>query len=171
MFKLNVPYHSQYDPSIPEEWRPRSCGIAALHMALSVKHPGVCQTWDLIQEGLAVGAYKQGVGWVHSGLVNLAKAHNATGTYRKEFRSWFWKTFSGASTYYLMRALKNGKVPIVSLTVAGKTDTHLVPLIGYDNTGFYYHEPAAHSEAEGASHFISYTDFCIRFRRLAIFVH
>lgn len=168
--QLPVTYYSQYDQEIPEEWKKRSCGIVALRMALSLrKEASVQSSWGLVQEGLSGGAYKDGVGWKHDGLVQLAKKHGAH-AFRREFRSWFLKTFYFFAEQHLRMSLQRGIVPIVSLTVPDKNDTHLVPLIGYDNTGFIYHEPAAHTPEEGRAKHISFADFKKRWRKLAIFV-
>lgn len=168
--QLPVAYYSQYDSEIPEEWKKRSCGIVALRMALSQKRENDIQSsWGLVQEGVSSGAYMEGVGWKHAGLVDLAKKHGAQ-AFRREFRSWFLKTFYFLAEQHLVMSLKRGVVPIVSLTVPDKNDTHLVPLIGYDETGFIYHEPAAHTSEEGGAKHISYADFKKRWRKLAIFV-
>ena len=168
--QLPVAYYSQYDSEIPEEWKKRSCGIVALRMALSQKRENDIQSsWGLVQEGVSSGAYIEGVGWKHAGLVDLAKKHGAQ-AFRREFRSWFLKTFYFLAEQHLVMSLKRGVVPIVSLTVPDKNDTHLVPLIGYNETGFIYHEPAAYTSEEGSEKHISYADFKKRWRKLAIFV-
>lgn len=169
--QLPVLYFSQYDSEIPEEWKKRSCGIVALRMALSRegKNNDIQSSWGLVQEGVSIGAYKEGVGWKHAGLVDLAKRHGAH-AFRREFRSWFLKTFYFLAERHLLMSLQRGIVPIVSLTVPDKNDTHLVPLIGYDDKGLIYHEPAAHTPEEGSARHISYADFKKRWRKLAIFV-
>lgn len=172
---MEVPYYSQYAEGIPEDWRIRSCGIVALRMAIEATTSarlgmGGTGSWGLVEEGRALGAYKEGVGWIHSGLIRLAQKYGATASYRMEFRSWFWRSFYFLSQRFLKRALDKGQVPIVSVTVPGKNDTHLVPLVGYDAVGFLYHEPAASTETEGKWQRMTYRDFKNRWRRLALFI-
>ncbi len=166
---MKVPYHSQHAEDVEEVWRPRACGIASLRMALEALGSTVDSTQELIEHGLKLGAYIQGVGWKHQGLVELAEARGAS-AYRREFKKWWWKVHPYFVRRELAAALKRGEVPIISVTVEGKTDTHLVPLVGYDKSGFYFHEPAAHSATEGANKKISFKDFTARFRNLAIFI-
>lgn len=182
-----VPYFSQYDESIPEEWRDRSCGITALRMALGAALPGqtLPSVTELIEEGIESGAYIEGVGWRHDGLVKLAKQYGAN-AYRGEYRirgqsrlPQFLKAayehvlfLKGLSTVH--NVVSRGGVPIVSVTVPGKRDTHLIPLVGYGEeggqTGFYYHEPAAEVGSGGEYRFMSIAEFHVRWRRLAIYV-
>lgn len=183
-----VPYVSQYDESIPEEWRQRSCGIAALRMALGAALPGqpLPTVPELIEEGVRMGAYVEGVGWRHDGLVQLAQ-HYGAHAFRREYRfraqrfvpPQIQDLFSYAQFLWgfaaLHSAVSRGVVPIVSVTVPGKRDTHLVPLVGYGEeqgtTGFYYHEPAVEPGAADAQfRFLSLEEFYMRWRRLAIFV-
>lgn len=174
--KLNVPYYSQYSAEVPEDWQPRSCGIVALRMALAFVTHAAPTPQDLINEGVARGAYLSGIGWKHDGLVSLAEKYGAR-AHRREFkgRRGTWRLVmrvTGAvharqGLSYLRRALKEGTVPIVSIRVEGSRDTHLVPLVGFDQHGFTYHEPAAE---DGANRTMTTTEFLHAWRRLAIFV-
>lgn len=182
-----VPYHSQHDTSIPDEWRKRSCGVTALWMALTHNtKTGVPTVAALIEEGVASGAYLPNVGWRHDGLVALAKAHGKY-AWRREFRvrarSRLPKVLIGAFNWFLLRwgmytlvrAIRAGVVPIVSVTVPDKEDTHLMPLVGFSKEHgthvLYYHEPAALPETQdGAGRSIELSEFMRRWRRLALFV-
>ncbi len=166
---MEAPYYSQHAEEVEESWRPRACGIVSLRMALEAVGGKVESSQALINEGVDAGAYIQGIGWKHAGLVALAEKHGAK-AYRKEFRKWYWHLNPLLMQFALTFRMRRGEVPIVSLTVEGKKDTHLVPLVAYDAKGFYFNEPAAKSAAEGARKFISYSDFGLRFRRLAIFI-
>lgn len=72
--QYDVPFSSQYADLGHHEWRARGCGIASLHMVLKFCGRPVPLD-DLLQEGLAVGAYREGIGWTHRGLVELARRH------------------------------------------------------------------------------------------------
>ena len=54
------------------QWRLRTCGVASALMC--IRHLGRGQgvtVSDMLIEGLSIGAYRDGVGWIHSGLANL----------------------------------------------------------------------------------------------------
>ncbi len=122
---------------------------------------------NLIDEGVREDAYIPGVGWKHEGLVVLAKAHGVRAS-RKEFKGE--GDFEEGVTV-ITDVIRRGGVAVVSLTVPDASDTHLVPIIGYSDTGFYYHEPAADPRDETAhNRFISLNDFEKRWRRLALFI-
>lgn len=186
--RKEVPYFSQYDEDIPEEWRKRSCGITSLRMALGAALPGVPlpTVRELIEEGVESGAYIENVGWSHQGLVNLAEKYGAR-AFRGEYRmrpqrylpnmlkSFLNKFLLSRGVATLYASIEVGLVPIVSVTVEGKADTHLVPLVGFGSeggeVGFYYHEPAAEpGQADAQFRFMNIKDFSKRWRRLAIFV-
>ena len=180
---LNVPFYSQYAPEVPVEWRRRSCGIAALHMALAAKHAaGVIGTDSLIEAGVASGAYIPGIGWKHDGLVALAEMHGVKarraefGIRRfprrvRSFAALVPDLFAYSGMHELRHALDQGVIPIVSLTT-DTADTHLVTLTGYgrgSESGFYYHDPAG-EEADNANRFMDSGAFAKRWRQLALFI-
>lgn len=177
-----LPFFSQHAEDVPEAWRPRACGVTALRMALARRAVEV-STVELVEEGVASDAYQEGIGWRHDGLVALAKRHGAR-AYRKEFRAHqklphflaqpYEAFMRGYGERILRRALSRGETPIVSLTVDGMADTHLVPLQGYGEregeSGFFYNDPARPDAEHGENLFMSEREFRRRFRRLAIFV-
>lgn len=72
-----VPFVSQYADIGDHEWRARGCGIAALKMVMDFWHTQdprqrTASLDELLEAGRAVGAYRDGIGWVHRGLVDLA---------------------------------------------------------------------------------------------------
>ncbi len=159
---MPVPFYSQHAEDVPLEWRHRACGIIALRMALAHFGKEVSPT-ELIETGVATGAYDPKFGWRHDGLIALAQKWGVKAE-RKEFK----KNLEEGSVY-LRESLANGQVPIVSLRVEGITDTHLVALVGADANGFLYNDPAL--DATTGSHLaISNVDFLRRWRALAIFV-
>jgi hypothetical protein len=75
---FNVPFLSQYSDLGDHEWRARGCGITALKMVMDFWHAQNSQYQtvgldDLLRRGIASGAYLEGIGWRHRGLVELAQ--------------------------------------------------------------------------------------------------
>jgi len=80
MVRHDVPFLSQYADLCDHQWRARGCGIVALKMALDFWHGGsrLCRTAPLdalLRDGLAAGAYREGIGWSHGGLAALATSY------------------------------------------------------------------------------------------------
>jgi len=76
--KHNVPFISQYS-SVEDGWEYRGCGIAALKMVLDYwSNTNFSNRTDslkaLLEKGLELDAYLEGVGWKHVGLVDIAKS-------------------------------------------------------------------------------------------------
>lgn len=72
----SLPFISQYS-ALPSEWGSRGCGLVALKIALDYFHEldNNNQTMplpQLLETALSSGAYREGIGWSHSGLVHLA---------------------------------------------------------------------------------------------------
>lgn len=182
--RLPVPFFGQYAADVPEEWRNKVCGIASLRMALAyvLRDAVVPEMTNLIVESEAIKGWTP-YGLSHDAVVRLA--HNrGVAAYREEFRSI--KVDTAATGVFsesahaealaaygrakLQEALVSGCVPIVSVTVPGKRDTHLVPLIGFSEDGWYYHDPAEYDAQPGAGLFITNEAFEQRFRNLVIFI-
>jgi len=75
----DVPFVSQYADLGDHEWRSRGCGIASLAMVLGYWHlrdPAnrTMSVDELLRTGLEAGAYRQGIGWTHAGLLGVATA-------------------------------------------------------------------------------------------------
>lgn len=166
-----MPFISQYSDDIPSEWRSRACGVTALAMAMATGGKSV-PVQELIEEGLQRGAYLSGIGWKHSGLVNMA-ANRGFKAYRKEFRRL--GPFKGfpykAVRWYLRKSLAKGIVPIVSLSFDEVEDTHLVALTGFDEGGWFYNDSSKLSREDGFNRYMSDKEFARLFRRLAIFIY
>lgn len=79
-----VPFLSQFSDLGHHEWRARGCGITALKMAMDFWH-GVNSAHpapsleELLDAGLKAGAYREGIGWSHAGLVALAHRYGYAG--------------------------------------------------------------------------------------------
>ncbi|MBP9669047.1 MAG: C39 family peptidase [Candidatus Pacebacteria bacterium] len=175
------PFFSQYDVSIPEEWRNRACGIAALKMALRDMHQGTMS--ELLQEALGMGAWQEEGGfWVHQRLAILAH-HHGLPAYNEEFRSEtkdaldvpFPLPHHEALGRYGLDKLKahvaGGKAVLVSVPKhfeAGGS-FHMVLLTGFADGHFLYNDSAYHAAEEGEHRRIELEEFFKHWRRLAIF--
>lgn len=93
-----LPFTSQFSAELPKEWQARSCGITALKIAMDYWHernsslpaPSLREAFDI---GLAVDAYQENVGWLHKGLIQVAKrfgysGYNVEGTHRQTDEFW-----------------------------------------------------------------------------------
>ena len=135
-----------------ESWTMRGCGIASLRMVLDGLGCACGGQGDMIARGLAAGAYKEGVGWIHWGLAHMAEDWGLFAEARR-----------GQTIEDLKQALDEGMLCIVSITSFfqyGKTRPdgsvygkggHLVPVYGYTQeegrlTGFLLHHPSAFQE-------------------------
>ena len=76
--RYDVPFHSQYEGLTDPHWQWRGCGIVALKMVLDYWNGlnganRTAPTEALLHAGLEAGAYRDGIGWTHGGLVALAE--------------------------------------------------------------------------------------------------
>lgn len=135
-----------------ESWCGRGCGIASLRMVLDGFGCDCGRQWAMIEKGLAAGAYREGVGWVHWGLAHMAESYGIFGEAKRD-----------KTVLDLQQDLENGFVCIVSITpnfrygqkkadgtVYGKGG-HLVPVYGYTMqddhvTAFLLHHPSMYQE-------------------------
>lgn len=165
--KSIVPFYSQYGEDVPDDWKPKTCGIMALRMAVESKIGGKLNAKELIETGVTNGAYITGIGWRHDGLVALAMKNGAQ-AYRKEFAD------VGEGLDFVKSAMQKEELVIVSIRVDNKRDTHLILLtnIGEENgeKGFYYNDSAERTSASGQNLFLSEIEFTRVWRKLAIFV-
>jgi ABC-type bacteriocin/lantibiotic exporter with double-glycine peptidase domain len=79
-----IGFVSQHSDINDPTWRYRGCGIAALKMLMNYwqSENEACAspaTEDLLQTGLALGAYLENIGWSHRGLINIAKKYGYNG--------------------------------------------------------------------------------------------
>lgn len=76
--RYNVPFVSQYEGITDPAWRWRGCGIVALHMVMRFWHSrnplrAAPSVEALLGRGIEIGAYREGIGWTHRGLVDVAR--------------------------------------------------------------------------------------------------
>jgi hypothetical protein len=114
--RRTVPFYSQKvdwvgeDSGFPNDeevakWQSNSCGIACARMIIDY-HTGInVRYWDLLQRGLALGAYND-IGWIHRGLVDLVAGYNVAG-----------KAIRGAQFRDLNDSTRRGNLCIASVSV------------------------------------------------------
>ena len=188
--KLDIPYYSQIRDVKNPEWKKRACGVVTLLMVLKFfKKDITLSVDDLIIEGLAINAHNEH-GWIHDGLVALARNYGAH-AYCQEFKSRLFDAVKKIMTIHpieesltedgikkIVETLRSG-APVIA-SVLGKFNEngeyHLVPLVGFEEkdgvvSGFYYHEPNAERESEGAFQFVDIATFRQFWRKFAIFIY
>ncbi len=92
VIKLTVPYFSQRldEHNFKQEgfssleealsWSDRICGLACAKMVIGAFNPGLeVPLYGLLSDGLREGAYKDGVGWIHAGLVRVCRKYGVIG--------------------------------------------------------------------------------------------
>ncbi len=124
----NMPYFSQRldENNFKEEgfdnlteahyWSERICGIACLKMVIKFNGQEVTLK-ELLDKGIDIGVYSKDVGWIHKGLVLLAKCFDIEGG----------RESVGTNIEKIAHHIKNGSVVIASVTVgfeAGKQYTN-----------------------------------------------
>jgi uncharacterized protein YvpB len=156
MSSFTVPFSSQYTDLGQHEWRARGCGIASLHMVLRYWHTlnqalQVPTLDELLRRGLAIGAYREKIGWTHVGLVNLAKEYGYNGfnvdvasnspTPKKVDEAW----------HMLTQELSVG--PVLASVYAGldpaRGGGHIVVVTGFHDGLVFFNDPEEMSEWEG----------------------
>ena len=90
-----------------ENWSGRGCGIASLRMVLEGFGCACGGQGKMISKGLAAGAYKEGVGWIHGKLAEMAGNYGVFGEAKR-----------GKTLADLQKDLEKGFVCIVSVLVS-----------------------------------------------------
>lgn len=132
---MSFPAYSQYTHVSDPEWQYRSCGIVALLMVMEALAQKDLTTPDaLIQEGLALGAYKEGIGWYHRGLANLAATYGFTASNHD------WSKVSAAEAQEsLLKELVHG--PVIASVTTDKGG-HLIVVESVIGDDVVTHDPA-----------------------------
>lgn len=168
--QLPVPYVSQHADDVPEKWRPDSCAIACVKMAIdyfaqiSSDIESVSMSM-LIDEGLVMDGFTE-YGWKHDVLIALCQMNGLLGSYREEFRD-------KASPEHEEELREEGfkkigktiktQMPVI-VSVKTEKGFHMVLVIGVTDDGFIIHD-----SAKGPNVHLSKDDFMKTWRGLAVF--
>ena len=74
-----VPFFSQFNDISSPEWKKIGCGIASLGMIIEYYNHDNISIDKLLNEGISSGAYLNGAGWIHQGLINLSNQYGLEG--------------------------------------------------------------------------------------------
>ena len=106
-----------------DSWTFRSCGIASLRMILEGLGKQVERHGTMIAKGVAAGAYKEGVGWIHWGLAKLAADYGIYGEALREKTAEDLKQELGIPAWFLWHPFFKGASPSRTAAVfTGKAD-------------------------------------------------
>lgn len=152
-------------------WSDKICGLACIKMVVThYKKESIPTLAELLENGMEIGAYKQGAGWVHNGLVNLAKQYGLDGG----------RESIGANLSKIAGHLKENKLVIASVSPAFEVGLtyiskngdritvgkggHLVVIThalyqDKDLAGFRLHHPSSEKEYEWPSKEITSPEF------------
>lgn len=172
----DVPFSSQYADLGRHEWRARGCGIASLKMVMDFWHrkDRSCRAPsldDLLNTGLEIGAYREGVGWIHRGLVEIAKRYGYDG-YNGDFAE---KGSTPKSATDAWRAvvseLERGPVmvSVYSRFDPASRDGHLIAVSGWDGQLVSFNDPEQIQEREGRRA-LALKPFLVAFKRRIIVI-
>ncbi len=169
MKKLNVPYYSQHIDVLDPEWKWRSCGICALKMAMEFLDGEKINLEDLIKEGLEINAYLKNIGWIHQGLIDLAKKYGFKNSFRKE-----WPEDKKIEAIKSLVEFLEKEIPVLA-SVKNKEEGHLVLIVGLQRDGgvpegFYIHDPDAFSAEEGKFKFLDLPEFLRIWKRRIVVI-
>ena len=158
------------DFATADHWTFRSCGIASLRMVLDGFGRNAERHGPMIEKGVAAGAYKDGIGWIHWGLAHMAEEY---GIYAEALR--------GKTAEELKRELVDGHPCIISVApffMGGKPNPHaggiygkgghLIPCFGYETedgelTAFLVHHTSAFAKDNKPEWWVPMEDFLASF--------
>jgi len=134
----SVPYVSQLHDITSPTWSKNGCGVASLAMLIEYYNPGSVEVNELLDEGIAAGAYITNVGWAYAGLIGISRPYGLTGA----SYDLAGHTMDAAFTAFT-EALKKGPVMAsVHYTFDPKNPIpHLVIVTGVKDGRLYFNDP------------------------------
>ncbi|MBI4134429.1 MAG: C39 family peptidase [Candidatus Terrybacteria bacterium] len=139
--RLVLPAYSQYLDVASRRWRLNACGVVALKTVMDYWLGREVGTFSgIIRQGVQLHAYaaKRG-GWLHKGLVALAK--------RNGFRAYAVDDASSSLSVAirgLKRELAHGPVLVsVQKYFSSNAGGHLIVVSAFQKSRFFYNEPAS----------------------------
>ena len=140
----NVPFYSQFRDISIAKWKKLGCGVAGLAMLIEYQIGRPVSVMQLLFEGIAAGAFQNGVGWKHQALASLAENYGLNG------RAYDLSTKNNrAALQELLGVLRDGPV-LISIHHKfdpARTLGHLVAVTGFENDVFFYHDPEGPDQA------------------------
>lgn len=194
LMNLKVPYYTQKEEQALQKYGRKACGLTSLRMVLSFyEHP--LDIDQLKTFANLVGAYKEETGWIHAGLLNIARELGLKG-YRINFDMLtdedltkacpilaaegasleevdkFTTNFTTAKTQgarTVISQLLNAKIPIITsmkTSYANTIASHMVVIKGEDKDKFIINDPWDF----GPDHLISKEEFEQHWTKRAIVI-
>ena len=136
----DVPFFSQFADIASPQWQEVGCGITSLAMMIDFYKPNSVSVNDLLQQGVAAGAYDQNAGWNFAGLIQLGQQYGLNGNIID-----LSKLKASTALVRLDNYLKSG--PLI-LSIHNRFNPknilpHLIVVNGIKNNVVYYNDPAA----------------------------
>ncbi len=176
MPQYTVPFLSQYADLGHHEWRARGCGITALKMVMDYWHGVDARNQaisldELLSEGLASQAYREGVGWTHRGLAELAQSHGYE-SFNVDFAPQG-KTPKALDEAWSMLVVELERGPVLASVYAGMDPNrgggHIVVVTGFHDGMVLFNDPEEMAPREGQKS-IALEAFLLAFKRRYIVV-
>lgn len=135
-----VPFFSQFKNITSAKWQKVGCGITSLAMIIDFYKTEAVSVNKLLNQGISINAYDNNDGWIHEGLISVAKKYGLSG---KSYDLSGQSKSSALNSFKLY--LKDG--PVMA-SVHYKFDPknpipHIVVIDGIKNDIVYYNDPAS----------------------------
>ena len=172
----DVPFSSQYEGVTDPAWQYRGCGIVALKMVFDYWHglDARCATapiGELLSVGRSMGAYREGIGWIHSGLANIAKRYGYV-SFNVDYAE---RGPTPKSADEALQALADEleRGPVLASVYSGlepeRGGGHIIVVTGFDSKLVAFNDPEETGAREGKK-LIVLSRFLLAYKRRAIIV-
>ena len=153
---FDVPFLSQYEGIRDSDWQWRGCGIVSLAMVLHYWHAvdpanrnaGVT---ELLERGRELGAYREGIGWSHAGIAELARQYGYRAYNRDLAPNGRTPMSVSEALEELRRDVSHG--PVLASVFEGldpeRGGGHIVVVTGMDDDLISFNDPEQNVEREG----------------------
>jgi ABC-type bacteriocin/lantibiotic exporter with double-glycine peptidase domain len=159
----NVPFHSQFTEIDSSTWQKVGCGITSLAMIIDYYQSDSISVNVLLGQGILAGAYNNNAGWIHQGLISLAKKYGLDG------KSYDLSSLTKSKALTSLQvALQDGPV-MASIHYKfnpKSTIPHLIVVDGIRDGVVYYNDPAAKTGQKQ----ISTNDFLLGWKKRYIVI-
>lgn len=153
MKKLNIPFFSQLDDSVPKEHQRHVCALACIKMVLDSREEHL-NFEDIYKEANIVGNQVQ-AGWTHETIIRILRNHKVI-AYRQEFLGHTIDIKEGTASIAkhteqfvdfgiekIKKSIELGNPIFVSVKAnfSDNKEDHVVLIIGYSNDKFIILDP------------------------------